>query len=85
MGHKNQLHIYSEKGKAPYLITNINYGPYPLAISTETFQRISMYSAINRQGLEELAEGIKVLSKAEGMLFHYNTIKVRLKNKRLKR
>ena len=53
------------------------------ALTTETFQKISMkVNYVSGKCLEELAPGIKVLTKAEGLQNHWNQIECRLKDYR---
>ena len=79
----SKLHIYFDSTKQPYFITNADYHPYVahcFGINVETFQKMSYTSKISKKGLEELAPGIKVLSKAEGLVNHWKQIECRLKN-----
>ena len=85
------VHIYVNnysRPSVPVLITDENLPPEiyrncTRPITVETFQKISMLNKhVSGKCLEELAPGIKVLTKAEGLTEHWEQIKCRLKDYR---
>jgi histidinol dehydrogenase len=53
------------------------------ALSTETFQKISMVQKLTKKALEMLDPGIETLSRAEGLYnMHGLSIKIRLRKKK---
>ena len=85
--YSQPVHIYFDKHSRPYfpfLITFENLPPEIYCcfqITTETFQKMSQTIKISKKGLESLAPGIKVLSKAEGLSGHYESVRARLEKK----
>ena len=86
--YPKSVHIYFDKQGHPYnpfLITPENLPPQVyrcFQYTTEMFQKMSQTIKISKKGLESLAPCIKVLTKAERLPWHYESVRATLEDQK---